>query len=88
VPPKVIVSSSSSSSSQVAVGVSLNVACERIEEPSVEPARKCNRSVVVSEKYSQFVEYQEVPVEFPALLMSASTLRNSYVTEAGRRILM
>ena len=80
-------SSSSSSSSKVTGGVSLNAAIgERIEEPSVVPARKRNRSVVVSEKYSQFVEYHEGPVEFQASFMSASTLRNSYVTEAGRRM--
>ena len=49
------------------------------------PTRKRNRSIVVSDKYSQLVEYEVVPAEFQSWIASASTTLTSYGTEAGRR---
>ena len=40
----------------------------------------------MSEKYSQLVEYEKGPVEFQASLVSASALKTSCGTEAGRRM--
>ena len=59
---------------------------ERIVEPLIQQARKRNRSVVISEKYSNLIEYEKGPADFQASLLSASAVENYYVTEAGRRM--
>ena len=49
------------------------------------PTRKRNRSIVISDKYSQLVEYEVAPAEFQSWITAASTTLTSYGTEAGRR---
>jgi hypothetical protein len=47
--------------------------------------RKRNRSIVVSDKYSQLIEYEMAPSDFQSWISSASATRASYGTEPGRR---
>lgn len=49
------------------------------------PTRKRNRSVVISDKYNQMVEYEAAPAEFQSWIDSASTTLTLYGSEAGRR---
>jgi hypothetical protein len=73
------IGSGSSSSS------SLNPSGITLDELSDLPTRKRNRSIIVSEKYKQLVEYEVAPAEFQSSISSASESMMSHETEAGRR---
>jgi hypothetical protein len=75
-------SGSSSSSSQSSTGANLE---GMVVDTSTAPTRKRTRSIIVSEKYSQLVEYEVAPIEFQSWISSASASRTSFATEAGRR---
>ena len=64
---------------------SLNPSGVILDEPSNLPTRKRNRSIVVSEKYSQLVEYEVAPADFQSWVSLASESTMSHETEAGRR---
>ena len=72
--------SSSSSTSQ-----NLGSTSESAVGSASVPTRKRNRSIVVSDKYSQLVDYEVAPAEFQFWITAASTSRTSFETEAGRR---
>jgi hypothetical protein len=76
----------SSSSSQVPAGVTLDALnSEMAVDISDVTTRKRNRSIVVSDKYSQLIEYEVAPGAFQSWISSASATSASYGTEAGRR---
>ena len=72
--------SSSSSTSQ-----NLGSTSESAVGSASVPTRKRNRSIVVSDKYSQLVDYEVAPAEFQSWITAASTSLTSFGTEAGRR---
>ena len=56
-----------------------------VGESSNSSQRKRNRSILVSDKYSELLEYEVAPVQLQSWISTASASSMSFITEAGRR---
>lgn len=80
-------SSSSSSTSQTHASINLDAPRSGLTaENSTVTTRKRNRAIVVSDRYSQLVEYEVPPAELQSWVASAGVTRTYHETEAGRRL--